>query len=255
MRDRIAQKMWHIPEQVPQPALADLLQAKNQLIVLQHGRPPYQVVLGVPHHVPNGVRYICEERLDKSGHINRRYGDDNAASFALVAFSHLGEADISCKIVIMAQATTQDPNKVLDSPYCQEIFREETALLFECHASGSGRRLELELSAGRNHLTQTLRFGRTLAARLEYRYSLGVQTLPERREALIFKPGGDTTSGTLQLPALKTTSLWEAAQKNIPALHLEAKPRFRIVTNAPNTVSPDGVILGRAIAKTITEFM
>jgi hypothetical protein len=243
--------IWHIPEQVPHPTLSDLLHAKNQLIVLQSGPPPYQVVLGVPHHVPNGVYNICEERRDEHGNINSRKGDDNAASFALVTFSQLAQANISCKLVIMAHATTQDPNKVLDSPYCQEIFREKSALLFECHASSGRRTLELELSAGRNRLGQTVRFGHSLAAGLEYRYLLGVQTHPGQREALIFEPGGETTPGVLQLPAIKTTSLWAAEQHNIPALHLETKPRFRLFSHVPGTISPDGLILGRAIAKTI----
>jgi len=45
---------WHIPGQLPHPALTALLAAKNQLMVLTHGRPPYRVVLAVPHHVPSG---------------------------------------------------------------------------------------------------------------------------------------------------------------------------------------------------------
>lgn len=58
--------------------------------------------------------------------------------------------------------------------------------------------------------------------------------------------------GTLQLPAIKTTSLIEAGHRDIPALHLEAKSIFRVSANGPNSVSPDGLLLGRAIAVAIS---
>ncbi len=248
------ENLWHIPEQLPHPTLAGLLARKNQLIVLRYGRPPYRVVLGVPHHVPSGVWWICEERLDEYGQVNGRKGDDNVASFALVAFSRLRALGIPCKLVIMAHATTHDPNKVLSSPYCREIFSEATDLLFECHASSGRRLLELELSAGSNPLTSTLRFGRALAAILEMRYLLGVQTISGRSEALIFQPNGQTTPGTLQLPATKTTSLTEAGRQGIEALHLEAKPHFRFLKERPHAVTPDGVVLGRAVAAVIAKY-
>jgi hypothetical protein len=56
----------------------------------------------------------------------------------------------------------------------------------------------------------------------------------------------------LQLPAVKTASLIEAGNRGIPALHLEAKPRFRVPGSSTNTVSSSGRILGRAIAATIS---
>jgi len=250
--DQIEQGMlWQTHEEIPAGAVADLLEAKNQLAVLRHGRPPYQVVLGVPHQVPTGVWQICEERRDENGQINARKGDDNVASFGLVIFSRLVAQQIPCKLVIMSRASTHDPNKVPDSPYCQEVFSEITELLFECHASNGRRLLDLELSAGSNRLTQTVHFGQSLAGHLAYRYQLGVQMQPGRKQALIFRRKNEIISGSLQLPATKTISLRLAEKYGVPALHLEAKPLFRGRSIVPHAVSADGQILGRAIAKTI----
>lgn len=243
--------LWEIEEQTPHERLAALLRAKDVLIVLKHGRPPYRVVLGVPHQAPIGVTRICEHRLDANGNPKPRKADDNVVSFALVAFSQLRRCNIPCKLVVMAQAATHDPNKILNSPYCCEIFSEETALLFECHAAGGRRHLDLELSAGSNPLGRPIVFGRQLAIRLEYRYSLGLQTIAKQTTALIIQPDGSTGAGRLQLPAIKTTSLTEAGRRGIPALHLEAKPRFRVPKNFTDAVSPDGLILGRAVACTL----
>lgn len=243
--------LWQVPEYLPGPPVVDLLKAKNHLTVLQHGQPPYRVVVGVPHQVPSGIWRICDERLDEHGQINDRKGDDNVASIALVIFSRLASRQIPCKLVIMARATTQDPNKVLDSPYCQEIFSEQADLLFECHASSGRRRLDLELSAGSNRITQTVLFGQDLASRLAYRYSLGIQTQPGCKKALIFARTRLALAGELQLPATKTVSLQAAGERGIAALHLEAKPTFRVRADAPNAVSPDGQVLGRAVAETI----
>ncbi len=243
--------LWDIPNRVPHIALSKLFKAKNQLIVLRHGQPPYQVVIGVPHQVPDGIWRICEERFDQFGRINSRKGDDNVVSIGLVIFSQLRSQNIPCKLVVMARASKNDPNKVLDTPYCREVFREPSHLLFECHASSGKRTLQLELSAGSNFVTDTLVFGEKLAHHLSYQFSLGIQTKAAQRDALIFQVGGDTATGQLQLPATKTTSLWAAGQQGIPALHLEAKPQFRIVRGSPNTVSPDGLALGQAVADTI----
>ena len=246
-------ELWQAFEHLPHPDLLSCLQAKNQLVILQHGLPPYQVVLGAPHHVPSGVWRICQERLDKHGQVNDRCGDDNVASYALVAFSRLQALDIPSKLVIMSRSTTHDPNKVLHSPYCQEIFREESELLFECHASGGQRHFELELSSGSNTITQTVRFGRTLSSNLAHQFLLGVQAVPAQKDALIFKSDGQTMTGQLQLPAIRTTSLQEAGRRGVPALHLEAKPKFRIVRGVPDTVSPTGQVLGQAVAQAIAQ--
>jgi hypothetical protein len=245
-------RLWHTWEYTTNPRLENLLTARDCLIVISYGPPPYKVVLGVPHQAALGVPRICERRLDRHGNVNDRKADHNVASFALVAFSRLRDRAISCKLVIMAHATTHDPNKQVNSPYCREIFGDELQLLFECHGSGPKRKLDLELSAGSNQLGQPVSFGRTLASDLDYQYSLGMQTVTRRSSALILRPGGTVTSGKLQLPAVKTASLIEAGNRGIPALHLEAKPRFRVPGSSTSTVSSSGRILGRAIAATIS---
>ena len=244
-------QLWHIPERVPHPALEKLLIDKNHLIVLRHGQAPYRVVLGAPHQTAVGVRLICEHRLDANGNVKNRKADDNVASVALTTFSRLRDHNVPCKLVIMAHSTTHDPNKVLDSPYCQEVFSEDTELLLEYHACSAKRHLDLELSAGKNSLTPTVRYGRILGVALEYRYKLGVQIIAGKSNALILQPGGTAIEGKLQLPATKTISLTEAGRRGIPALHLEAKPIFRIPKDLTNTVSEHGLILGRAITQAI----
>ena len=238
----------------PYPALADFLTAKDRLIVLRHGQPPFRVVLGVPHQAAVGEERICDGK-GKDGERTPRDSDENAASYALVAFSTLRDRCVPCKLVIMAHATTHDPNKTKESPYCKEILGEKTALLFECHGVGAHRRLSLELSAGQNTLSDTVRFGRALYVGLGHRYSLGVQRQAGTRHALILTVGGGEKSGQLERAALKTPVLCEAGRRGIHALHLEAKPAFRKPTDGSNTVTPDGLLLGRAIAQAIIEYL
>jgi hypothetical protein len=250
-------ELWTLRD--PYPALADFLTAKDRLIVLRYGDPPFQVVLGVPHQAAVGEEHIWDERKDGKENPDRRDSDENAASYALVAFATLRDHCIPCKLVIMAHATAHDPNKTnnnKESPYCKEILGEKTALLFECHGSGPQRRNSLELSAGCNDLSDgvTVPFGRTLARALGHRYTLGVQKEACKKDALIFEVGGGEKEGQqLEQAALGTDSLLEAKQGKIPALHLEAKPAFRKPTDGSNTVTPDGLLLGRAIARVIIE--
>lgn len=245
------ERLWHTWERVPHPILESLLIARDQLIVLTHGQPPFKVVLGVPHQAAVGVHRICDRRLDEHGNIKDRKADDNVASFALVAFSQLKMRNVPCKLVVMTHPTTHDPNKVADSPYCREVLSQKSHLLLECHAMGARRHFDLEVSAGSNRLGRPVEFGRTLSQALEHRFSLGMQTVARRSNALIIQPGGETVKGKLQLPATKTISLIEAGELGIPALHLEAKPNFRVPRDLSNSVSPDGQLLGQAIAKTI----
>jgi hypothetical protein len=226
------------------PSLLELLTSKDCLAVLSRGKPPYKVVLGVPHQAGIGEESICE-----SG--ERRNSDENAASYALVTFSVLKEHDIPCKLVIAAHSTTSDPNKDLTSPYCQEIFSESCELLIECHGAESRRKLDLELSAGQNKLANTIGFGELLAQALEKRYTLGVQKQPRSETALIFHKDGTTSDGQLERPATKTISLTEVGEKGIAALHIEAKPQFRKPKDGNNAVTIDGLILGRALAQVI----
>lgn len=251
-------EVWTLRE--PHPALADFLTAEDCLIVLRQGEPPFQVVLGVPHQAAVGEEHIWDKRVDQDGKPPRD-SDENAASYALVAFSTLRDRGVPCKLVIMAHATTHDPNKRKDSPspYCEEVLKDETALLFECHGASAKRPLSLELSAGRNDLSDTVLvpFGRALATAFGHRYLLGVQKEAGKKDALIFEVGGGEKEGEkLQLAALETDSLVEAKKRwNIPALHLEAKPAFRKPTDGSNTVTPDGLVLGRAIARVIIKYL
>ncbi|MDM8528261.1 hypothetical protein QUF58_08605 [Anaerolineales bacterium HSG24] len=243
--------LWIDTERSYYPALEQLLIDKDHLIVLSYGQPPYTVTFGIPHQTGTGDWRICENRRDAQGNLKDRPGDDNTVSFALIAFDRLRQANIASRVVIMAHPTTHDPNKDVTSPYCQEIFRQPSNLLFECHACSKHRQLDLELSAGQNHLAQTVQFGTKLARQLHYRYKLGVQDGADKKEAIIFEADGTTKAGILQLPALKTTSLIEAERHGMPALHLEVKPLFRQILGELNTISPAGHALGRAIAETV----
>lgn len=231
--------------------LIDLLAERNRLIVLQNGRSPYVVILGVPHQAASGVRQICDHRLDRNGNLLPRKADENSALYALVIFSALVQLGISCKLIIMAHSTTHDPNKHAGSPYCQEIFAEPANLLFECHGSRMDRQLSLELSAGWNRVVDQLVFGRALATALDFKYSLGVQRESGKNDALIFRAGGKVSEGHLQLPALKTYSLIEADRRGLPALHLEAKPVFRKPLDQYSRITPEAQTLGRSIAQVI----
>ena len=235
--------------------LLSLLSAIDHLIVLQHGSPPFLATLGVPHHAAPHSEHICERRLDSHGRPNPREADENAALYALAVFETLSGAGAGCKLVIMAHATTHDPNKALDSPYCRELFAGPTRLIFECHGSKRERLHDLELSAGRNVLAKPLVFGRALAAALDYRYTLGAQSAPDRRQGLIFDAGGAQSEGLLELPARRTSSLVEAGRRGLPALHLEARPRFRRAAPDGTGPGPEGLALGRAIAACILSYV
>jgi len=240
------EKIWEKENREFNPALLQLLIAKDRLIVLLHGKPPYRVILGVPHQAGIGQPFICDCRV-------KRESDENSASYALVTYSLLKERDFPCKIVIAAHSTTADPNKVLDSPYCQEVFQEPGELFIECHGAGPRRKLDLELSSGRNSLADTKGFGEALAWALQKRYLLGVQRKCGTDDALILGKDGKKIHGQLENPALLTKSLAKAGEMKIPALHIEAKPQFRRSPDRVNRVTDDGVVLGHALARVIIE--
>ena len=230
------------------PSLLRLLTSKDRLIVLRHGKPPYRVTFGVPHQAKVGVEYICDKG-------EKRPSGENAASYALVAFFILKEHDIPCKLVIAAQSTTKDPNKDSETPYWEEIFQNDTKLLFECHGLGEDKKLDLELSAGPNDTTDTKKYGQFLASALNNLCDLGVQKEAGKDDAIIYrKDGTKDPKGTLQMPGTETGSLKEAKKRKLPSLHLEAKPRFRIPKDKSNTVTPDGLILGRALTQAIIRY-
>lgn len=238
--------VWKIKDKEPNQELLSLLISKNCLIVLRNDDYPYRVVIGVPHQAAIGEEHICEKGNKRS--------DENAASYALVAFTRLKENHIPCKLVIAAHSTATDPNKDLKSPYCEEMFRNTTELLLECHGAAKHRVLDFELSAGKNALSNPEKFGRLLASELEWKYTLGVQEKPGEEKAFILEKDGTERKGKLENPAINTNSLDEAGKKKIPALHLEAKPAFRKPVDRSNTVTPDGAVLGQALAQTIIKY-
>jgi hypothetical protein len=243
------------PEVVLAGELGDLLCRQDHLLVLSHGTPPYAVTLGVPHQTAIGADRICRHRLGLDGLPCPRDGDENAASFALAAFHDLKQAGAAVRLVVMAHATTHDPNKLPGSPYCQEVFAVPTRLLLECHGSGRQRRLDIEVSAGRNLLAQPRRFAGRLAAGLPapqaFAYTLGAQLEPGKSRAEIWRSGAWAEQGVLELPARQTTSLVEAGARGIPALHLEARPLFRRPASGKGGLTPDGRVLGQAIAAAV----
>jgi hypothetical protein len=232
-----------------EPGLLQLLSSKDHLVVLKHGKLPYRVVLGVPHQAKIGNGHICE---NGSCEEKNRVSDENAASYALVAFSLLKERDSACKLVVAAHPTSEDPNKHADSPYCQELFRDPALLLLECHGAKPSRKNDIEITAGSNKLTDTVNLGRLLSLGLGRRYVLGIQKEPGNAVALIIRKNGSEERGKLDLPATATKSLLEAAKHNMQALHIEAKSTFRIPLDRTNKVPPDGFILGKALAEFVS---
>jgi hypothetical protein len=230
------------------PELLGLLESRDALVILKNREPPFRVVIGVPHQAAIGELVIAENWTNQHGRKGRD-ADENAASFALVAFSKLCEQSIPCKIVIAVHATDHDPNKDTNSAYCKEVFSEETNLLFECHGAGEQRKQDIEISAGTNSLGKALDFGRQLATKLNYQYSLSAQIEAGSNKAKSISKDKEIDT-TLVLPALETTSLIQAEKREIAALHLEAKPRFRISEN-DDSISADGLILGNAISEII----
>jgi len=152
-------------------------------------------------------------------------------------------------LVIAAHATDLDPNKDATSAYCREVFSEDTNLLFECHGAGDKRMLDIEISAGTNTLINALDFGRRLAKKLNYQYPLSAQIAANSKNAKSISRDNEVDT-FLVLPALETTSLSLAEKKKVAALHLEAKPRFRI-PETHNSISADGLALGNAIAEIV----
>jgi hypothetical protein len=238
-------EIWALKD--PHPALSELLTSKDCLIIIKHGKPPFKVVIGVPHQAAVGEPKICRTNRDS---------DENAASYALVTFTTLRENNVAGKLVIAAHSKGEDPNKDDKSLYWKEIFSEKPDLLLECHGSSENRKLDIELSAGPNNLTRTIEYGKILSGMLKNICDLGVQKLSGGDDAVIFrKDGSQDDDGKLERAGNKTDSLQQAEKAGIQALHVEAKPRFRIPQDKTNKVTPDGLILGRALAKTIIQYM
>jgi hypothetical protein len=246
-------ELWQFGE--PRSGLADLLNSKDLLIEIANGKPPYQVMIGVPHQAAIGVAQIAEKWWDPRQGQYGRASDEAAALFALAAFTSLRDQDVPCRLVIAAHATDHDPNKELDSPYCRHVFAHPARLLFECHGAGENNPSDLEVTAGSNSLTHPALFGRLLAQALAWRYQIAAQTRPGIDAAVVFVDERKEEQGKLKLPALNTDSLRQAATEQMHALHLEAKPVFRICEDKPNTLTEAGKVLGQAIATAIIGYL
>ena len=244
---RYFEEIWQLKE--VQPPLLDALIGKDCLIEIVNGQPPYSIVIGVPHQAA-----VRETKISENSPEGPRNSDEGAAFYALVAFSALKDWGIPCKLVIAAHDTLYDPNKDAGSPYWQAIFSAEMRLLFECHGAKDERKVDLEISSGRNSLGKPVEFGKGLAKELDYRYTLIAQASAGTKNGLRITRDGETPT-EIENPANKTNSLIEADKHKIPALHLEARPPFRIPADGSNTVTPDGLILGRAIARALEIYL
>ncbi len=210
-------------------SLWDLLQQKDLLIELVAGQPPYQVVVGVPHHANTGVDRIAEDWANPKTGRPGRPADETTGLAGLAVFRAIQEKWIPARLVIAAHATDHDPNKTPGSPYWQRVFERSSGppgLLLELHGAGLQRRHALELSAGKNRPANPLLFGKILATFLRQEWIFAVQDKPGTSQASVYG-NGQHTSGRLQNPALETLSLVYAGQIGIPALHLEMKGIFR----------------------------
>lgn len=229
------------------PELDAALGRPNSLVWLQHGAAP-AVVLGVPHHAPVGVERIALSRPGGS-----RIADENALLYALVCFAALARRQVACRLVIASQARDHDPNKEPESPYCRAVLAAGARLLLECHGSGARAPHDLELSAGRNRHGRPLAFGRDLARALGAGFAVAAQTRPGTSQGLLVDARGHESPTRLRFPALRTHSLVAAADRGIPAFHLEAKLRFRSAGPRNGRPTRSGERLGRALARTLAD--
>jgi GNAT superfamily N-acetyltransferase len=245
-------EVWNGP--AVHPDLWALLHQKNILIELSGGSPPYQVVVGVPHHAAPGVARIADAWTNPLTGKKGRPADETTGLTGLAVFTALQDMGISSKLVIAAHSLHHDPNKTPDSSYWQSIFSNPLPnFLLELHGAGRTRRHMLELSAGRNDITDPLTFGLILLRYLDKQSELAVQARPGSSEARLFQPHLHSST-RLQNPALNTDSLTYAGNMGILALHLEMKSYLR----QPDPAFPDAPRpsvqawqLALALAKTI----
>ena len=234
----------------PAAGLAVLLERRDTLVEILPQRRP-RVLLGVPHHAALGVDRIAERRPEGG-----RVADENAVLYALRALEPLVALRIPAGLLVAAHATDHDPNKRAGSPYCRRVLASEAELLIECHGAGPRAPHDLEVSAGRNHHADPVRFGRALARALGPGFHLAAQSVPGGRAALLMDAqGAESGASVLRFPALRTDSLAAAGERGMAALHLEAKPRFRSRGDGTPALTASGRRLGGALAKAIAGYL
>lgn len=238
--------IWEGPRPVSQ--LARELCRRDRLVELRSSPGEPDCLLAVPHHAGPGIDQIAERRPEGG-----RVADENAVLYALAAYSSLAGTGLRVRLVVAVCATDHDPNKDIDSPYCQALFGDERPrLLVECHGAGWGAPHELEVSAGGNTRTDPLGFGRRLARALGRADYVAAQVAPGSAAGrLLDGRGRDVRASRLKFPALRTTSLREAGRRGMAAIHLEARPRFRTFGVRGLELPRPGAELGTALAGAI----
>lgn len=233
----------------PAHALSELLHGRDLILELGDARHTASCVLGVPHHAGPGVDKIAEQHEDGG-----RVADENAVLYALAAHEALRRRGVSSCVVVAVHATDHDPNKHAESPYCRALLEGAPRLLIECHGSGWATPHPVEISAGVNHASEPLAFGRRVAAELGESGWVAAQCRPGEREGhVLAADGGLVRESALKFPALRTTSLQCAAERGIPSIHVEAMPRFRTFGVTGLSLPDDGAALGLALAGAVVE--
>jgi hypothetical protein len=244
--------------------LWQLLLERDLLIELTSGEPPHRVILGAPHHAAPGVDRIAELWTAPKASQPGRPADETTGLTGLALLQALSEVGISARLVIAAHALDHDPNKSPSSAYWNSVFNQETLalaaagaaplLLFELHGAGKQRSNDLELSAGRNQITDPLLFGRALAAVLPEQWRMAVQSRPGSKIGQLFHPNHHTAE--LENPALSTGSLSHAATLGMLALHLEMKSFLRHPDKqyAAPRPTPEAWTLARGMAAVLRSF-
>jgi predicted acetyltransferase len=239
------------------PDLWQLLREQNLLIEIACGGPPYQVILGVPHHAAPGTPKIAQDWENPKTGQRGRPADESAGLAALAVYTALCEQGLACKLVIAAQPADHDPNKTPGSAYWESIFTQPLpGLLFELHGTANHRKHALELSAGRNAITDPLLYGKVLAYFFNEDPILAVQTQNGSSDGQRYK-NRLRSGGRLQTPALETPSLSYAGDLGVQALHLECKPIFRLPDpQHPSAPRPAPLTwrLAQALASTLKIF-
>jgi hypothetical protein len=191
------------------------------LIIQERSRK--DLVVGVPHYAPGGVKNLpCEDHPDS---------DENAG--------YLGDyiADqLDCCSVVAANYAT-DPNKSPDSDYARQIAEWAPQLLLEIHGHGGAKAAPnmIEVSCGsleRN--ARSMKFA---------------EGLRESAKRIGFEVSGDFRS--IYFKASKTATIVDSRWL---AFHIELPPALRVDDNNPEGKPPSvGFTFCDAIASVLLE--
>ena len=234
----------------------DIFKERDKLLIFKNSSGPYTVTLGAPHQVPYGLNTIGYDS------ISPRKGDTSSGILALGIYRELDNLGVSTKLVIKSRASGLDPNKYFGTDYTKEIFAEQSQMLFEVHGKSSIK-VPLEFSAGQNDLSRVsklcLFFYEEMREKqnrgiIDSIFSFGLQEKSDKDDAIVFTSRGELISGSMSLPALKSTSLLSAESYGMSAMHLEAAPEFRFTSNIKNSLTSKGVQLSKMIAVAIYKY-